>query len=450
MSHHAYGVVSEGERGGGIDKKKSSYICMRSFKSQPILSIVNSYILDSSSPSNISYLWNFGSLLGLCLIIQIITGVTLAMHYTAQVDLAFISVEHIMRDVNFGWLIRYAHANVASFFFIFVYMHIGKGLYYGSYRKPRVLLWSIGVVIFILMMATAFLGIENTCPKWLDEEIKIILMINNWIIFPHNVKEVKSPLNDKVVSTETKLQSLFDEYKIKPILVFEELNKEDVKENLRAKTRKKAGIYGIFNLITGHFYIGSAVSNKFYSRFYKHLLRGLGNKNIAIDLERYGIESFAFIILEYFPEEVTKKNNPNLMALETYWIQTYKPTYNILLEAGNSLGYKHSEEVKQKMKDIYSDERRKHISLLNKNKSLPESVKALIREKALNRSEEVKNKYRLASSKTVTLYNEDGTVYTQFVSIIEMGKYFECDRKTIYTYIQLGKLFKNKWYIKLD
>lgn len=131
---------------------------MRVFKTQPILSIFNAYLIDSPSPSNISYLWNYGSLLGLCLVLQIITGVILAMHYTANIDLAFISVEHIMRDVNFGWFIRYAHANVASFFFIFVYLHIGKGLYYGSYRSPRVLLWSIGVVIFILMMGTGFLG----------------------------------------------------------------------------------------------------------------------------------------------------------------------------------------------------------------------------------------------------------------------------------------------------
>ena len=121
-----------------------------------------------------------------------------------------------------------------------------------------------------------------------------------------------------------------DDHKIKPILIFEELNKDEIKENLRNETRKKSGIYGIFNLITGDFYIGSAVTNKFYSRFYKHLIRGLGNKNIANDLDKYGIESFAFTILEYFPEEVTKKNNPNLMALETYWIQTYLPSYNIL------------------------------------------------------------------------------------------------------------------------
>ena len=131
---------------------------MRLLKSNSILSFANSYVVDSPQPSSISYMWNFGSLLALCLGIQIVTGVFLAMHYNPSVELAFTSVEHIMRDVNLGWAIRYTHANVASFFFIFVYAHIGRGLYYGSYKSPRVLPWSIGVIILVVMMATAFLG----------------------------------------------------------------------------------------------------------------------------------------------------------------------------------------------------------------------------------------------------------------------------------------------------
>jgi ubiquinol-cytochrome c reductase cytochrome b subunit len=131
---------------------------MRIFKSHPLLKLVNSYVIDSPQPSNISYVWNFGSLLAFCLIIQIITGVTLAMHYNPSVSEAFNSVEHIMRDVNNGWLIRYLHSNTASAFFFLVYLHIGRGLYYGSYKSPRTLVWTLGTVIFILMMATAFLG----------------------------------------------------------------------------------------------------------------------------------------------------------------------------------------------------------------------------------------------------------------------------------------------------
>jgi ubiquinol-cytochrome c reductase cytochrome b subunit len=131
---------------------------MRILKKHVLLRLVNSYFVDSPQPANISYLWNFGSLLGVCLAIQILTGAFLAMHYQANVDFAFSSVEHIMRDVNNGWIIRYTHANVASFFFIFVYAHIARGLYYGSYKSPRILLWSIGVIILILMIAIAFLG----------------------------------------------------------------------------------------------------------------------------------------------------------------------------------------------------------------------------------------------------------------------------------------------------
>jgi len=131
---------------------------MRLLKKNVLLRLVNSYIIDSPEPANISYLWNFGSLLGVCLILQILTGVFLAMHYQPHVDFAFDSVEHIMRDVNSGWAVRYTHANVASFFFIFVYSHIGRNLYYGSYKSPRVLVWTIGVIILILMMAIGFLG----------------------------------------------------------------------------------------------------------------------------------------------------------------------------------------------------------------------------------------------------------------------------------------------------
>lgn len=131
---------------------------MRIFKSHPLLKLINSYVIDSPQPANLSYLWNFGSLLAFCLAIQIVTGVTLAMHYNPSVLEAFNSVEHIMRDVNNGWLIRYLHSNTASFFFFLVYLHIGRGLYYGSYRSPRTLVWVLGTIIFLLMIVTAFLG----------------------------------------------------------------------------------------------------------------------------------------------------------------------------------------------------------------------------------------------------------------------------------------------------
>nr|YP_009441719.1 cytochrome b [Amphizoa insolens]AOY39251.1 cytochrome b [Amphizoa insolens] len=122
----------------------------------PLFKIVNHAIIDLPSPSNISLWWNYGSLLGLCLIIQIITGIFLAMHYTANIDIAFNSINHICRDVNYGWMMRTLHANGASFFFICIYMHIGRGMYYGSYKLSHT--WMIGVIILFLVMGTAFMG----------------------------------------------------------------------------------------------------------------------------------------------------------------------------------------------------------------------------------------------------------------------------------------------------
>nr|YP_003204796.1 cytochrome b [Charybdis japonica]ACJ49894.1 cytochrome b [Charybdis japonica]UEK25883.1 cytochrome b [Charybdis japonica] len=125
-------------------------------KSHPLFKIINNSLVDMPLPSNISTFWNFGSLLGLCLVIQIATGLFLAMHYTAHIDLAFSSVAHICRDVNYGWLLRTMHANGASFFFICIYIHIGRGIYYGSYMIFHA--WMVGVVILFMVMATAFLG----------------------------------------------------------------------------------------------------------------------------------------------------------------------------------------------------------------------------------------------------------------------------------------------------
>ena len=124
----------------------------------PIFSMLNSTLVSYPTPRNLNYWWNFGSIAGICLVAQIMTGIFLAMNYAANTGIAFDSVEHIMRDVNYGWLMRYMHATGASMFFIVVYIHMFRGLYYGSYKRPRELLWMIGVVILLVMMATAFMG----------------------------------------------------------------------------------------------------------------------------------------------------------------------------------------------------------------------------------------------------------------------------------------------------
>nr|ADH16727.1 cytochrome b [Neophocaena phocaenoides]ADH16728.1 cytochrome b [Neophocaena phocaenoides]AGX25317.1 cytochrome b [Neophocaena phocaenoides]AGX25318.1 cytochrome b [Neophocaena phocaenoides] len=125
-------------------------------KTHPLMKIINNALIDLPAPSNISSWWNFGSLLGLCLIMQILTGLFLTMHYTPDTSTAFSSVTHICRDVNYGWIIRYLHANGASMFFICLYIHIGRGLYYGSYMFQET--WNIGVLLLLMVMATAFVG----------------------------------------------------------------------------------------------------------------------------------------------------------------------------------------------------------------------------------------------------------------------------------------------------
>lgn len=179
---------------------------MRIFKTNPILTIVNSYLVDSPQPSTLSYLWNFGSLLGLSLVAQIVTGILLAMHYQGSALDAFQSVEHIMRDVNDGWVLRYSHANMASFFFIAVYLHISRGLYYGSYRSPRIGAWVIGTIIFFLMMARQwpiwmlinnmkliYLYFKDNCPGLFKTEI-----FNPNIFNPEQKKNVWKVLKKNV------------------------------------------------------------------------------------------------------------------------------------------------------------------------------------------------------------------------------------------------------------
>ena len=124
----------------------------------PVTRLVWDSFVDYPTPRNLNYWWTFGGILSLCLAVQIVTGIVLAMHYTPTASGAFASVEHIMRDVNYGWLLRYTHANGASMFFIAVYLHMFRGLYYGSYKPPREVLWILGCVIYLLMMATAFMG----------------------------------------------------------------------------------------------------------------------------------------------------------------------------------------------------------------------------------------------------------------------------------------------------
>ena len=458
---------------------------MRILKNHPLLKLLNSYLIDSPQPSNISYLWNFGSLLGLCLGIQIVTGVTLAMHYTPSVLEAFNSVEHIMRDVNNGWLIRYLHANTASAFFFLVYLHIGRGLYYGSYKSPRTLTWGIGTVILIVMMATAFLGYEHS-PKWFNISISfaIILIIvyytiqnlvkkNKVLIYPvgNNMKNIKynklnkstyylnkrrystipSSNNSIEFSYSERLNSIIKELELNPVYIFENLDSENIRKQILNETKGLSGIYMIVNKITKDYYIGSAATNRFYARLSNHLIYFRGSKIVKSAVKKYKLNNFALIILELYPNIVTKENNKELLDLEDKYLKLLLPNYNILTEAGSSFGYKHTEVDRQKMKDIYTDTRREMIGSLNRGKNLsPETIEKM-KEKALNRSpmsDETKKKC-IEQTRPVVLYNLNGTVYGEYSTILDAANSINCGEKTIRRALKTEKgLVKRQWIVK--
>ena len=169
----------------------------------------------------------------------------------------------IMRDVNYGWLIRYLHANGASFFFIFVYLHIGRGMYYGSYKSPRIMPWSIGVIILVLMMGTAFLGYSYSLT-WLDIDIIEYQ--------PHTLT-----LSILSLTASTQLQTILTKNNIRPVAVWENLDKPGIKTEIQKSIKLIGGIYIIVNLVTGKIYVGSAIVGRMGNRFHKHLFRGTGS-----------------------------------------------------------------------------------------------------------------------------------------------------------------------------
>ena len=388
-----------------------------------------------------------------------------------------------MRDVNNGWLVRYLHSNTASAFFFLVYLHIGRGLYYGSYKSPRTLTWGIGTVILIVMMATAFLGYEHS-PKWFNISISfaIILILvyytiqnlvikNKVLIYPvgNNLKNTKyNKLNNKSTyylnirrystipssnnsiefSYSERLNSIIKELGLNPVYIFENLDSENIRKQILNETKGLSGIYMIVNKITKDYYIGSAATNRFYARFSNHFR---GSKIVKSAVKKYKLDNFALIILELYPNIVTKENNKELLDLEDRYLKLLLPNYNILTEAGSSFGYKHTEVDRQKMKDIYTDARREMIGSLNRGKNLsPETIEKM-KEKASNRSpmsDETKRKC-IVHTRPVVLYNLNGTVYGEYSTILDAANSINCGEKTIRRALKTEKgLVKRQWIVK--
>ena len=222
---------------------------------------------------------------------------------------------------------------------------------------------------------------------------------------------------------------------IKPVYIYENLQLETTKNKIKLETANLSGIYLILNKFNLDFYVGSASTNKFYARFSNHLINFNGSKIVKLAVRKYKLSQFAFLILEIFPEIVTKENNKKLLDIEDFYLKSLLPNYNILTEAGSSFGYKHTEISRIKMKSNYSEERRMRIGNLNKNKKFSQETIEKMRNKALNRdvinlSDDARNNMR-KNSKKIILYNLDYTVYGEYPSIVEASKNLNCNEKTI-------------------
>lgn len=221
--------------------------------------------------------------------------------------------------------------------------------------------------------------------------------------------------------------------------IYKNLHLREVQLEVLKDNKFKAGIYMILNKIDNKKYVGSAVTNRIHVRFRNHFFNGTGSKLTAKAVAQYGVENFEFYILEYFPGFVKKENLSSahlaLLQLETNYIQKLKPEYNILQNGGSSLGYKHSEETKTKMKEKFTQERKQLLSKL-----------ASLRKSNL----ELKTKLCLLASKPVTIYNKDNSVHSKYRGIGVMAKAFKCCNKTINRAIKNQTVFRNIGIIKFD
>ncbi len=427
------------------------------------LKVFNNHLFTYPTPMNLNYSWNFGSLAGVVLASQIITGILLAMHYVGHVDLAFNSVVHLMNDVPSGMILRYAHANGASLFFIVVYIHILRGVYYSSGNQPREAVWITGVVILLVMVLTAFIGYVYS-QKWILNDANILyktkkLELNNY----DNVYKVYNIYLSFYVSMPITLNTK-DHIKIQitPVKSYYNLNLIETQLNIQKENRQKAGIYLVVNNINGNFYVGSAITNRINTRFRNHCIHlKSSNKPLLRAINKYGIKNFSFHIVEYYKGLIFKENLKlsylKLLERESFYISSLKPIYNFLTIATSSLGFKHNEETRAKIKVNYSLERKDFISNLNKCNTLSNQANTIFKYKANERYADydfkelflLKTNHNLFKGKKILLLNPSGVILLEFSSIQQVSQRFSCDRKTIRKYIKSGKKFKNLGYLKL-
>jgi group I intron endonuclease len=250
------------------------------------------------------------------------------------------------------------------------------------------------------------------------------------------------------------VQKFIVDKNLKYVSVHEQLNNKDVQNKLKQDTAGLSGVYLILNKVTLEYYIGSASTNHFYTRFYRHLINLSGSKIVKLAVRKQGLENFAFIILELFPEKVTIENNKKLLDLEDFYLKSLLPNYNILTEAGSSFGYKHTEVDRIKMRAVYSEKRRLAVGNLNVNKTLSESTKTRMKESALSISTRIFSKEALSNmnkkSKPIILYNLGSyTIFGEYDSIKHAANSIQCNEKTIIRSLKSDKkVLLNRWFVK--
>jgi group I intron endonuclease len=249
------------------------------------------------------------------------------------------------------------------------------------------------------------------------------------------------------------LLKFIKENNLNPAYLYNDLSLYEIRTRISKDLKGLSGVYMIFNKITGDYYVGSASTGKFYTRYCNHLIHLTGSKILKNAVKKYGIKNFSFVVLELFPEIVNKENNKRLLDIEDFYLKSLLPNYNILTEAGSSFGYKHTELFRIKMADNYSLGRREKIGELNRHKNLSKETIEKIREKALNKGPVWYSEKALMNmkkkSKPVTLYNLDKTVFGEYSSIVQAAISVNCSEKTIIRALQTErKILKRRFIVE--
>jgi group I intron endonuclease len=332
------------------------------------------------------------------------------------------------------------------------------------------------------MIATAFLGFLTIAQNDRDLSTTIIAMtiattvvttiinfplLKYYIRFKNNVKPISlkftqhstlQPQGKRYYSSVSSngysktLNNFIKSKNLNPVFVYDDLDKDFVKTSILEDTRDLSGIYLILNKVNMDYYIGSASTGKLYTRFARHLVNFNGSKIVKNAVKKYKLPSFAFMILELYPEIINERNNKDLLNLEDFYLKSLLPNYNILTEAGSSFGFKHTDLTRIKMKANYSEERRERIGSLNRGKTLSAATIESIRKAGTNSEKAIYSEQAFTNmkktAKPILVQNLDKTIYGKYPSIVEMAKALDCSIKTVHISLKSPtKLLKRSFIV---